>query len=690
MTCKEAALMYLTEYGFSVIPVRKDKVALVPWKEFTQRKPTEEEIEEWWTRYPDAQVAIITGSISGIAVLDDDDPKALEGLHLPATPCAMAFRGPHYYFKNPGEPVHNRIGIVKGIDLKGDGGYVVAPPSVNEQGHQYTWAISLDEEELADLPDWCLEKARIESVIQEEAEEIEEKIAEGERNQALTSLGGTFRRRGLSGGEIEAILCEINKRRCNPPLPESEVLTIAKSVSRYRPDIPLVSGKNGSKNGGKEENGNGENGPRCLYRTFDMIQDHGLVFAVKNSDHDAVFMTPEGHTMDYIMSDGAIIRPPYGDEVRKGLIQYLDELDTYSTIDDLIAELKDFFNAYFEASEEEHYDLMAFFAITAWFSPVLPAVPILAFESGSSKGKTRGAELVWSVGPYPYRSSGTKFASWVRTVDKYHISTLFINEADMNNSEESQELAKFYNVRPLRSEAVIQRMSEGGKNTYSFFVFGPTVITLRQPIQDDAVERRMIKIHPQSLTRKDIPFNLPKEANDYAKKLRSKLAMMASLLVPEYQHKNYTPGDFADRRVEPRLVQLCEGTLNIASMIGKQEYFISLLEKLSSEQKEGFSYSRDALIMRGYFGYALYSPEVLQEGVKPHDIALRIEEEFGVRLKDSTIGRRGPSLGFVRTGRKLLLPPKLLELRMGEYLPKDEYDKAVKLLQKEALVEVPF
>ncbi len=705
MTCREAALQYLGR-GFSVIPVRKDKTPLVPWKDFTTRKATEEEVNKWYDQWPDAQVAIVTGAISGVVVLDADKKDALKGVSILPTPIAKAYRGPHYYLKCPDFPVSNKVGILDGVDFKGDGGYIVAPPSVNEQGHQYEWMIDLDGETLAEVPDWCLvelkrpRKEPNEGITEEEPISL---IPDGMRNQTLTSLAGTLRRRGFAHGEIEILLKEVNSRRCNPPLPLNEVVTIAASVSRYKPEMYIHNEENDTKqekeedprrkNNSKKSNGKSEEDEsKGIFRTFDMVEDLGLVFAVRSNGKAAGFLTPSGQVVDNIRSNGTLIRPPYGEEVKKGLIHYLEDLETYPSVDALLSELKDYFTTYFEAAEPEHYDLMAFFAITAWFTPVLPAVPILAFESGSSKGKTRGAELVWSVCPYPYRSSGTKFASWIRTVDKYHVSTLFINEADMNQSEESQELAKFYNIRPLRAEAVIQRMSEGGKDTKSYFVFGPTVITLRQPIQDDAVERRMIKIHPQSLTRKDIPYNLPKEAEKAASRMRSKLAMMASIMVPQYQHKNFTPGDFEGRRIEPRLVQLCEGTINIATILGKEQYLLTLLEKLTQEQKEGFSYSRDALILRGYFSCVAQDPEILRKGVKPRIIAEKIDQELGVRMKDSTIGRRAPSLGFVRIGRELLLPEKLVKIRCREYLPLDEYEQARKLINIELFEEqaIPF
>ncbi|MBC7341544.1 MAG: bifunctional DNA primase/polymerase, partial [Clostridia bacterium] len=58
--------------GFAVIPVSRDKKPLIPWQEFQHRKPAPQEIAAWWKRWPKANVAIVTGAISGIIVLDVD------------------------------------------------------------------------------------------------------------------------------------------------------------------------------------------------------------------------------------------------------------------------------------------------------------------------------------------------------------------------------------------------------------------------------------------------------------------------------------------------------------------------------------------------------------------------------------------------------------------------------------------
>ena len=108
-------------------------------------------IQKWWKDKPEANVAIATGAVSGIVVLDIDSPKggreSLTSLFerygkLPTSPYAKTGSGGfHLLFGHPGRPVHNRIGLAQGINVRADGGYIVAPPSRNKIG-PYSWGIA--------------------------------------------------------------------------------------------------------------------------------------------------------------------------------------------------------------------------------------------------------------------------------------------------------------------------------------------------------------------------------------------------------------------------------------------------------------------------------------------------------------------------------------------------------------------
>lgn len=150
----------LASWGFSCFPLTpRDKRPFGPWQRFQSAAPTEEELGNW-ARRPDLNGAVVCGRISGILVLDTDSPEAdaeAQRRGIPTTPTVRTSKGHHYYFRHPGREVRNFAGKLPGMDLRGDGGYVVAAGSVHPSGHVYGWVHSPVETELADPPAWLLD-----------------------------------------------------------------------------------------------------------------------------------------------------------------------------------------------------------------------------------------------------------------------------------------------------------------------------------------------------------------------------------------------------------------------------------------------------------------------------------------------------------------------------------------------------
>ena len=123
------------------------------WTDYQRRQPNDTEIAEWIRRWPGCNVGIVTGAISGIIVLDVDGTQGETELarlgDVPPTPTVRTGNGRHLYFRHPGGTVSNFAGKRPGLDLRGDGGCVVAPPSVHRNGATYRWEISLDDTPLA-------------------------------------------------------------------------------------------------------------------------------------------------------------------------------------------------------------------------------------------------------------------------------------------------------------------------------------------------------------------------------------------------------------------------------------------------------------------------------------------------------------------------------------------------------------
>ncbi|NLE75621.1 MAG: hypothetical protein GX605_02565, partial [Chloroflexi bacterium] len=238
-----AALAYAAR-GWAVFPCKpRGKEPLTPHgcKDATTDAAR---VRAWWAKWPRANVGIACGP-SGLVVLDvDGDAGRASWAQLGQsgqTPTATTGKGQHLYYQANGHHVGNSAGkLGPGLDVRGAGGYVVAPPSVHPSGAVYAWAdfLSPDDVPLAPFPDALAERLggglRI-AQTPGPAEPLPERIGEGQRNALLASLAGSMRRRGASQASIEAALLEENAARCAPPLTDAEVRQIAGSVARYTP-----------------------------------------------------------------------------------------------------------------------------------------------------------------------------------------------------------------------------------------------------------------------------------------------------------------------------------------------------------------------------------------------------------------------------------------------------------------------
>jgi hypothetical protein len=238
----------LSALGFSVIPVGPDKRPTISWLAFQQARATDDNLLSWFGNGQDRNIGIVTGRISSIVVVDTDNEEAEGWAHanLPATPmmCKTA-KGMHRYYRHPGTEVRNGARISTDIgtialDVRGDGGYVVAPGSVHPSGVTYAaptkWPTTLE-----DVPVFSAAWLAGPSKPIISAPTTGEQIPSGQRNATLTSLAGAMQRRGMSEAAILAALQVENDAKCNPPLDSRELSTIVKSVGRYEPNaVPAL------------------------------------------------------------------------------------------------------------------------------------------------------------------------------------------------------------------------------------------------------------------------------------------------------------------------------------------------------------------------------------------------------------------------------------------------------------------
>jgi hypothetical protein len=238
------------ELGLSVIPlgkVSKDaagkKVIQYPkngWKRFSDERASLEEASQW-----NGNLGIATGRVSGILVLDIDsykpgfDASLVQSLRLPPTVVQeTASGGKQYFFKYPAHiTIKNAVCIGhdgSGVDIRGDGGMVIAPPTKTSYG-EYRWLLSPEDTEIAEVPPKLLEMLKVHA-SPETRKELGAlvSLAEGEgRDNAMTALVGKLvmtARPEQWAKEVWPAMVEVN-RTYKPPLTEADLKRIYTSIT---------------------------------------------------------------------------------------------------------------------------------------------------------------------------------------------------------------------------------------------------------------------------------------------------------------------------------------------------------------------------------------------------------------------------------------------------------------------------
>jgi len=242
----EAALAYSFR-GWLTFPCRPRSKEPLTEHGLKEATTTPNTIREWWQRWRQANVAIALGAVSHIVALDVDPrhggDASLADLtdqngSLPTTPHSLTGGGGHHFlFAHPGGTLKAMYQLADGLELRADGAYIIAPPSIHPNGHVYAWEVSEHFEDVlpARLPSWVLAMLRVQRQQERGRPPVPEMLGEGQRNVSLARMAGAMRRYGMCQEAIESALSIENERRCVPPLNRDEVVRIALSISRYQP-----------------------------------------------------------------------------------------------------------------------------------------------------------------------------------------------------------------------------------------------------------------------------------------------------------------------------------------------------------------------------------------------------------------------------------------------------------------------
>ena len=250
---KEAALNY-AKLGLAVFPIIPRAKKPLTANGFKDATTDPAKIDEWWTVHPDANVGIATGDMSGgLAVIDMDvdKEKDKDGYHafmrwcdenfliLPDSWLSITGRGGYHLMYKSTFSVPSKIGWLEDVDIRANGGYIVAPPSIHPNGARYEWEQAPDEYELISTDDIDVEYVFNSVLVADKTDKSEplkvpDVIPEGHRDEFMFKLACKYQSMGMSDSAMLAALQEENKARCQPPLTEREIKKKVEQAQKYK------------------------------------------------------------------------------------------------------------------------------------------------------------------------------------------------------------------------------------------------------------------------------------------------------------------------------------------------------------------------------------------------------------------------------------------------------------------------
>lgn len=267
----EAAHDYV-ERGLAIIPLGVGKKEPVTKSGLNDWTDNPGQIDVWWGQgehagkrgNPSYNIGMACGQVSGgiIAIDLDCHSDEANGLHflrdwevehgkLPETWTQITGSGGKQLFYRAGQDIRNSANGEIGVDVRGNGGYVVLPPSLHPCGDCYEWSISPDDMDVADADDKVYDFIRAVSKTKKrgdgwnaEKTGIPSEITEN-RNETLFSLGRSFLSRGTGHDEVATLIRSLNATICRPPLPADEVEKLIGSINSKEPGNAERDARNG-------------------------------------------------------------------------------------------------------------------------------------------------------------------------------------------------------------------------------------------------------------------------------------------------------------------------------------------------------------------------------------------------------------------------------------------------------------
>jgi hypothetical protein len=256
VTSLSSAALAIAQRGLAVFPCRaRDKIPITRHGCLDASTDTAQ-VSAWWKQYPAANIGIATGSKSSVWVVDIDGmdgERSLGGIldeykaKLPQTVESITGSGGrHIFFRLPDydAPVikNSARQLGAGLDIRGEGGYVIAPPSIHPNGRTYAWSVDSGSS-FVEAPIWFLQHVTLPRHRDANGSEyrrlpgdhwaaIAKGVSEGCRNHTAASFAGYLLRHGIDAQATLELMLAWNRERNHPPLPDQQIVSTVESIAK--------------------------------------------------------------------------------------------------------------------------------------------------------------------------------------------------------------------------------------------------------------------------------------------------------------------------------------------------------------------------------------------------------------------------------------------------------------------------
>lgn len=610
------------ERGFSITPVDKGKKSpSIRWKKYQKETPSEDQIEKWFEKTSDRGIAIITGAVSGIVVVDVEKDGKIDD--LPETVhCRTGGGGHHFYYSYDNtRPIGSHTKIRELTDIRGDGGCVIAPPSLHASGDCYEWIIAPGEMELAEFPYWLLEKEPLGKEEKPKKKKSDwqkittDPVSEGQRNHTATKLSGKLIK-DLAKPLHETVgwraLKDWNQRCCIPPLPEKELRKTWESIKNIN-----------------EQEGNQRETKKKAQEIYSSRLPNGVIVET--------YYDPERRNTGFLVcEDGEITKkasvdfegttflptPAKNSLIAKGFVKLASDAIPYGSETKLLDIIQKFIHKYVQIPPEFER-ITTFYVLLSWVYDEFEEIPYLRVIGDYGSGKSRFLKAIGALGYKSVFLNGAASSSAIfRMIDNIK-GIVIIDEADFRHSDTTNELVKILNsgfqkgMPVFRSEAKTGR--EKSFDPTPFDVFCPKVIATRQEFRDEALESRCLSSSMQVLTRDDIAENLDESFEKEAQLIRNQLMTFRLERISQGISLQRLP----KLEIEPRLKQIITPMYSIVKSDKGKKQILEFIEHKQDEVYEQRFSSSEGQLLRALLKVRKKDPEPMLK-----DIVWEYNESF--------------------------------------------------------------